>query len=444
LRTKPRTSIKNQVRIPDDWNGQDYCYYVLRIPKSTLWVSAVSGAIYTLTRGRFWDGSTGIISNAQLVGLQIWETCGMICGDNIADAIRYLADSLDSGGRSDCCDIPAGTGGTFQEGSESEPASFGQPDDRYPTQEAYLDDKCKVANAMYEDLLYVFQQLNLYSVPQLVALGGTTGSAAIAALFVGSMVPIVLGLAVLSSIVALLVSQIAINLDHIISIITTKKNEIVCAMYDAPDADTAQTDLLDQFSGEGLNVLEQGLIDLIVYNNWLNQLFTTPQDLVDREIVSPVDCATACASGGCEWLFETTIAPWSWVDVGNAGYTSVVAWNSPNQSLRATHTMTGGGGTSRQHSTVNPPSCFATGNSRIVVEDSGPSDGIIMSWELRVSYLSAPAEVFSVPHTTALTSVHDLVANDQITEIRVLTGRTGGPASVFTVDVFEVRIEEQP
>jgi len=58
--------------IPDDWNQQSWACYSLQWPNSTLWTALLYGAISDFKRGRVWDEKSGVIKDAQAVGLEIW------------------------------------------------------------------------------------------------------------------------------------------------------------------------------------------------------------------------------------------------------------------------------------------------------------------------------------------------------------------------------------
>lgn len=63
----------SQMPIPDDWDGQSWCNYVVCWPDSTLWRGILAGFLTQAARGRFWDASTGSILDVQAVGREIIE-----------------------------------------------------------------------------------------------------------------------------------------------------------------------------------------------------------------------------------------------------------------------------------------------------------------------------------------------------------------------------------
>lgn len=57
--------------IPDDWDGEDWCCFVVEWPNSQGWRAILRGALLLPTKGRFWDEDTGIVTDAQEVGREI-------------------------------------------------------------------------------------------------------------------------------------------------------------------------------------------------------------------------------------------------------------------------------------------------------------------------------------------------------------------------------------
>lgn len=437
---KPRTRPKSQLIIPQNWNGEDWAMVMMCVPDDPDWLAAVSGSVYSLTRGRTWDESTGVITDTQSIARDIWESLEMICSTEIANAIRYMADTLaaSNNNSSGACCTPCGE--EYDEGVQNQPDEFG-PDERWPDEAAYLSDKCTAANNMYDGLLDVFQQLNYYSVDSLLSMGAAVAATAIGAMFTGLMSPIALGLGVITAIVGLLTGSAAINLGGIISRIQSQKSDIVCAMYTAGDTTTAESGIVSAIDDGSLTALEIGLLNLILYNNWLNQLFTLPQQVLDPVPAAPIDCASACG-GNCAFYFVNDLEGWTYTDIGDAGYTATMTYDEDAEAMQFNHTMIGGG-TSRLLAVSPVLECDGSG-MQVVVNDSGSSDGVIFSWQITVRYLTAPDDVFSDAHTVAQTGTYVLTQNDTVVEIEILCGRTAGPSGTFTVDAFDVVIEPQP
>lgn len=72
--------------IPNDWNGEDYCLYMLCAPDSLQWDSFVRGAIYELSRGGGWDANTGSITDVQAIAWEVYES--MAKCDDLVNILR--------------------------------------------------------------------------------------------------------------------------------------------------------------------------------------------------------------------------------------------------------------------------------------------------------------------------------------------------------------------
>jgi len=66
-------SQKAQMPIPNDWDGESQFCVCIAWPDSAQWYGVLQGVLTSMTRGRFWDGETGNIKDAQQIGWDIWE-----------------------------------------------------------------------------------------------------------------------------------------------------------------------------------------------------------------------------------------------------------------------------------------------------------------------------------------------------------------------------------
>lgn len=74
-----------KIPIPDDWNGTDFACYQVTVPDSTLWRAIFRGLVGSLTRGFFWDERTGVVTAAQLLGWDIYDSMTGCDGDGNGD-----------------------------------------------------------------------------------------------------------------------------------------------------------------------------------------------------------------------------------------------------------------------------------------------------------------------------------------------------------------------
>lgn len=56
-----------QLPIPDDTNPE-FCEYLVCLPKNRDWLAIFRGLLDQISKGRFWDASTGVVTDAQAVG----------------------------------------------------------------------------------------------------------------------------------------------------------------------------------------------------------------------------------------------------------------------------------------------------------------------------------------------------------------------------------------
>lgn len=64
---------RQAISIPSDWNGNDWFCIKLSWPKSPEWISILVGMLSQPSRGRWWDGDTGVVVDAQSVGEEIFQ-----------------------------------------------------------------------------------------------------------------------------------------------------------------------------------------------------------------------------------------------------------------------------------------------------------------------------------------------------------------------------------
>lgn len=89
--------IKNRWSIPDDYDPDttQWIFVGMCIPNTRMWRGIISGSIYNLTRGRYWDESTGVIVDAQEIGRAIFGSLTMDCNNNW-ERIATAMESIDS------------------------------------------------------------------------------------------------------------------------------------------------------------------------------------------------------------------------------------------------------------------------------------------------------------------------------------------------------------
>jgi hypothetical protein len=82
--------------IPGDYSELDteWVTVTMCVPNTRGWRGIVTGAIYNLTRGRYYDETTGIITVAQVIGERIFDSLAMDCNNNW-ERMAVSLESLD-------------------------------------------------------------------------------------------------------------------------------------------------------------------------------------------------------------------------------------------------------------------------------------------------------------------------------------------------------------
>jgi len=62
-----------KIPIPDDWDGERWRCVEVRWPDSPMWLAILHGLLSYPARGRLWDERSGIITDVQETGRQIWD-----------------------------------------------------------------------------------------------------------------------------------------------------------------------------------------------------------------------------------------------------------------------------------------------------------------------------------------------------------------------------------
>lgn len=289
-----------QIPIPTDWNQEDgYNLWVFCVPKSRQWNSVIKGALSTLEWARNWDSNTGNVVNARNTATEIIESINMTCLDELASAIRYLADKQSASCAScgsNTCHCPENTGTEFDRDPESEPGTFG-PGETWDDYQDYQDDKCIAANVMYEHFEKMLGQLKDFNVDTLFAGGATLSvgivATIIAAYFATAPIGIVVG--VVSGIIALLAGPATFSLSDLHARVVAEKSALICVLYDATNATTAQTDFRSTIDNGSLTLLEVGTMNLLTPITFFNQLMSPTAPLLAEPIDSFDDCSNCAA-----------------------------------------------------------------------------------------------------------------------------------------------------
>lgn len=274
-----------KVPIPDDWDGVSWCEYGICWPDSEAWRAILRGFITTPMRGRYWDERSGNLLEIQEVGKQIWldniplREVIMSCttGQEIADAIRYLANKLGSSG---CCGglgpivlTGSGVGGTGvleEAASEIDDTGWtGEVPAGFEDWAEWKTNKCNAASyilTQWQEDIARAQTINF--------VGGTALPALLEVLAVTLFSPIPGDeLIILAGLIILAISEGVIEdaLTAIANCLTDNHDDLLCALYMGGTVGAIQTEVGTLFDTCLENIAQPaGYIARQFVNNWMN------------------------------------------------------------------------------------------------------------------------------------------------------------------------------
>lgn len=309
------------IPIPDDWLESDgFALVTFCIPNSRQWRGIAVGMVENYSYGRFWLRSSGVITDAQAVGREVFETMSICKLDEILAALQSMAVSLStSQGGCGCTSGPGlvtDNGNTYFGSQEplSEPTSFGQPGDEWATEAEYLDFKCNIANALIDGLI-----ATLSSMSGLTLIGITAGSVVIG-------VSIVAGLFVvppMAILIALIATGIAFGVfSTLATAIDGRKEQMICDLYLSTDATIAYDVIKDAIEQEAgtlgwiatqIGLLSDFIMQLVAIDA-VNKLF------VLLDLPTGYDGEFDCSACQCEEGFRSGTG-----DLSGGTLTSTVA-----------------------------------------------------------------------------------------------------------------------
>lgn len=304
--------------IPNDWMGE-YCCYTVQWPNSPQWLAVLRGVLALPATGRFWDEHTGVITEAQAVIVDTYDTnlhleeVLMSCNDTTSVALTAIANSIallaNSGSNQGCCSTPQVQVNNTIQGSVSPPVGsspvpiYGStpplalsPDEvpsGYDTLEEYQADKCRKANSLVNATIAANKALGA------ITSFNVTGLTALTVMAIGGV------LVVAPELIPLLVAGIiflAANVSYLDAAgdyMQDHKEEWVCALYNEDSVSgmvAAISDLLDilvsAISATGpIGFTIKTAVLLLLNTDNLNKLLTNAPMLGVTEIdCSNCDC----------------------------------------------------------------------------------------------------------------------------------------------------------
>lgn len=372
---------------------------------------------------------------------------------DVIDAVDLIRRDLNSMSVEQLLECICETLGTMSEQGTSEgqdiesPPSDGEvsvgPDEQFPDQESYFDAKCNASNAIFDTILAKVQWLKANNVDLIAGvLGGVTTAIALGLLLSGPVGwAIELAAVTVTGMASYLIKH-AIELGDIEDALNDVHDELVLALFNSSDTNTARSSFLAELaaSSESTTSIDRGLISLMLSNDLLNLLFDPREDVASYVSPSPVDCGAALLQ---VWSFVASGEGWSFRDDSTGAYSASGVWNSGNEAW--TITIVGPG---------TPPGPIALGTilitglsiaipagGSIQFDHGATGDSVIASRKVKAIFSDVTEQEFSATATyTAGTVVMTVPTAKTIAEIEISIGRNWTIPFNTTRDVQEVRV----
>jgi hypothetical protein len=240
-----------QGNIPDDWEGE-YCKFAVCWPNSPQWLAVLRGVLTLPARGRFWDGHTGSILEAQSIiretfdsNLHLEESL-MSCNDSsIGEALAQIAIALAAQTANGCCERQ-GSGGAPTVAPPFNPIIPGNPDIDPPptgfeTWEEFNAQKCSIAWNIVETLETDLGNMTFQ------VFGGFSVSALAALLAIAFATPIPFDDII--AIAGLLLSvEAVVIITTTLSLVNDNEEDLVCELYNGQSSSDSRTMYLAKFA----------------------------------------------------------------------------------------------------------------------------------------------------------------------------------------------------
>lgn len=290
----------SQVPIPDDWDGDAWCTVPVEWPASQQWQAILLGLVTWPLRGRFWDGRTGIITDAQAVGKDIFtrNILGGVmmsgCIEEMVSSIECLCEAIynttNNGGSNGAGVIDQSPSGFVDDGANWP--------DGYVDRDEYIDGKCRLSQRIVDNWLSDLAAIRTLNVAQY----GAAALAGVLALLL--LTPISLPVLVLSMASALL-GLTALGINALVDAIDELSDRLgamdICLLYGATSASEA-LDNVEAYITNGTythqTLTAQAGLAFITYDA-INVMFDAKDDNINYDALPPADCSS-CVIGKIE------------------------------------------------------------------------------------------------------------------------------------------------
>jgi len=85
-----------RLKIPTDWDGEDWACIILEWPNSPEWLTILQGLVTIPARGRWWDERTGQVTEVQKIGFEIDGRNDIMSCQDLIDQLAIIATAIQS------------------------------------------------------------------------------------------------------------------------------------------------------------------------------------------------------------------------------------------------------------------------------------------------------------------------------------------------------------
>lgn len=427
--------------VPDDWDGENYAFFTMCVPDSVMWKATVKGAVYLLGRAYSYDSDSGDINEAKRIGMEVFDS--MANCNALIDAINQLSLSISFGS----CSTAVGSDTDTDDGQEHGPLPDPVNDVPYSEPSAIVDRKCKAANYIHGNTFELVEKFRQARIVEYAFAGIAFALPLVAAIVLGvALGPFgVLVGAVVGSTLGMATDLIkaSFSLPFLRIALLADEPAAICALFEATSASQARTDYFQVLSDNGASSAELSFVGKLLPNNVLNLLFFAWGDSESAIDATPIisDC-TGCTQVLEQWLFETGLEGWTYVDESTPPSSASMAWHAFSESMRDTHNLKIIPFSNAVVRDTSPAiSHVNTGEIKITVNYGAPTDDVNSAIEVGAKFAGSPDEVHLIDVTTGGQLQYTFTTLDEIIAVTVFTGRSQG-ASPDTEYTFWMKIED--
>lgn len=357
-------TIAGQATVPSDWLG-GYCCYSVLWPDSPEWEAILRGLLTLPSQGRYWDGNTGSIVDAQEAifetfdnNLHLTEVL-MACTDEVANGLIAIANALvnnsgngpivvNTGGVSNSVSCYSNSNAgvqshvTLTDGTNWPIFGDGPiqtlPEEGFPPEysdiEAYDADKCRKANKIADDLIDTLTNLGNVNF-----VSGVIGAVVILGAIVGLI-------AVPAAAIPLLLFALTANVGitavvlELKNEVVTNRDDLVCLLYQGDNVENTLNSVSDFFDVLVATVAPEAALAVAVKSIalWLMS-GDTLNALFSAQAMGVYPDATCECVSGCEepiqitWEFPTDSNGWEWSQLVGSTALTDGTWYDPFNAL---------------------------------------------------------------------------------------------------------------